>query len=286
MKLIAEAENRKQAERYLSHGADEVLVPLQDACFSALEGVSMDEIIAMHRDGMPVTVLMNRLVLSEDFEAMESQLRRLLEEGISVTLADPGLVRTAVRSGHGKQVIYRPETLAVSGDDVRWWMERGLQSVSISPLLTEEETLQILHSTDGAEVTLHGHTLLGVSRRKLLSLYAGQEGLQQLSFRKDLCITEEKRDGRMPVYENAYAAMVYSDHILESFAEIQGFAAAGAARGLVQTAYLEETYVCDTLHLYRALLDDHAAAEEMNAYRQKYAHLPMEEGYYHGGTIL
>ena len=287
MRITAEAENRKQAERYLSAGADEILFALQDGCFSALAGTAEETVRQMHRDGLPVSVLMNRLYHPRDIQAAQQCMIRMLEEGIPVTAADPALIRAAMHAGLAHLVTYRPETLAVSAQDVQWWLSCGLGSVSISPLLTEEETLEILKETDGAEVQLHGHTVLSVSGRKLLSAYAEKEQIPAvLSGRRDLYITEEQRDGRMPVFENDYAFLSYSDYVLESSAQIQKFAEAGAVRGTVCTAFLEEDYVCDTLRIYRRLLNGEDAEEAVSEYRKHWKDIPMEEGYYHGGTIL
>ena len=287
MKLTAEAENRMQAERFLAAGADEVLFALEDGCFSALAGISEEMIEDMHRDGMPVRAIMDRLFHPREIHRAGKCMIRLLKAGIPVTCADPALIRTAMQAGLAGLVTYRPQTLAVSLQDVQWWLSCGLQSVGISPLLTEEETLQILQDTGGAEVQLHGHTVLSVSGRNLLSAYAEKEGIPAtLLGRRDLYITEEQRDGRMPVYENAYACVVYSDYVLESFAQMKEFRDAGALRGVLCTAFLNEDYVCDTLRIYRRILSGEEPAEALADYRKKYAAVPMEEGYYHDGTIL
>ena len=287
MRLTAEAENRKQAERFLAAGADEILFTLEDGGFSAPAGVSEDLITEMYEEGMPVRTVMDRLFHPRDIEPAEESMMRLLSAGVPVTCADPALIRKAMQNGLAHLVTYRPQTLAVSAQDVSWWLSCGLQSVCVSPLLTEEETLQILQDTGGAEVQLHGYTVLSVSGRPLLSAYAEKEELPQtLRGRRDLYMTEEQRAGRMPVYENEHAFTAYSDYVLESFAQVKAFRDAGAVRGVICTAYLSEDYVCDTLRIYRSILAGTDPAEALAEYWKKYAEIPMEEGYYHEGTIL
>lgn len=69
------------------------------------------------------------------------------------------------------KLIYDPEMLMTSINDANWWLDRGIRGISISPILTLQETKEIAEATKKAVVTVHGRTLMSRSFRKLLSSY-------------------------------------------------------------------------------------------------------------------
>lgn len=69
------------------------------------------------------------------------------------------------------KLIYDPEMLMTSINDANWWLDRGIRGISISPILTLQETKGIAEATKKAVVTVHGRTLMSRSFRKLLSSY-------------------------------------------------------------------------------------------------------------------
>lgn len=69
------------------------------------------------------------------------------------------------------KLIYDPEMLMTSINDANWWLDRDIRGISISPILTLQETKEIAEATKKAVVTVHGRTLMSRSFRKLLSSY-------------------------------------------------------------------------------------------------------------------
>lgn len=69
------------------------------------------------------------------------------------------------------KLIYDPEMLMTSINDANWWLDRGIRGISISPILTLQETKEIAEAIKKAVVTVHGRTLMSRSFRKLLSSY-------------------------------------------------------------------------------------------------------------------
>ena len=286
MKFIVTAENRTQAGKWTACGADGVLVNAPDSCYSAYTPVTKEETDAWKAEGISVTVRMDRLYGPDGIEEAKRRLGEYLESGYDAVIADIGLLRHACAMNKADRIIFRPETLAVSSQDVQWWTEQGIGTVSVSPLLTEEETVRILKNCPECELTVHGHTILSVSGRPLLSLYGKHADLTgELRDRKDLYITEETRSGRMPVYETAYGTAVYSDYILDSLNCFVKFVRCGVQRCVFETAFLEDAYICDTIRLYDALRKGRNIGTDLAEYRMKYQDLAAEEGYYHDGTV-
>lgn len=283
-RLTITCEDLHQVEEYIEQGCDEVILPFKDACFTSLHCFSLEEIQeAVKRNPKRTTVLMNRLFGEEETAGALAELEEVLACVDAVYFADPALFRKAQQLQKADHMIYRPETLLTSCEDGAWWMQQGLQSVEISPLLTAEEICAIARKVPHTSLQIHGRLLMSVSKRKLLSAYGEVNGLPSLHEKKDLYLREESREGKMPVYENTYGTLIDTDYMQESFAYIHALMEAGVERFEIDTNGMKEDAVKDAITLYRALLDgkDVSAKE----YLTKYKEYPFETGYYGQKTV-
>ena len=287
--LAVTCETLNQISLFAESGADEAVFALQDSCFSALRSFDVQQasemIQAAHRAGMKAGILMNRLFHEGQILQASDDMRRLIEAGADhICFADMGLARAAMKDGFTDRLIYRPETMMTSTYDALTWMNTGIASVLISPLLTEEEILKICKETENASVAVHGYQLMSVSRRPLVSSYARKTGIE-IHEMSNLYLKEEKRQDLMPVYENGYCTMIYTDYILESFDETVKFSEAGAERFCADSWHIEEEAMADALKIYRALLDGDQPDMTPAQYREKYDSLPLSGGYYDQKTV-
>ena len=269
-------------------GADEVILALENGCFSALKPFAADEIIALsaqvHAEGMTLSVLMNRLFPQDEAASFQNQMIWLLNEGIDhIIAADPGLLYHALTKGVADRLIFDPETLMTNSRDALFYRQLGLSSVMISQLLCEEEILGIARSVPGCSLCVFGHQLMSVSGRPLLDAYALRKGTDSLRGKKDLLLKEEKREEKMPAYENDYAAMIYSDYIQDSFDQLVSFAANGISRMVYQGVFLPDEMLLDALRTGKEVLTGDQSGKE--AFRKKYSGLPLSDGYYGIKTI-
>lgn len=269
-------------------GADEVILALENGCFSALKPFAADEIIALasqvHAEGMTLSVLMNRLFPQDEAASFQNQMIWLLNEGIDhIIAADPGLLYHALTKGVADRLIFDPETLMTNSRDALFYTQLGLSSVMISQLLCEEEILSIARNVPGCSLCVFGHQLMSVSGRPLLDAYALRKGTDSLRGRKDLLLKEEKREEKMPAYENDYAAMIYSDYIQDSFDQLVSFAANGISRMVYQGVFLPDEMLLDAIRAGKKVLaGDQTGKEE---FRKKYSGQPLSDGYYGIKTI-
>lgn len=282
--LTITCENLHQVEEYTEQGCDEVILSLQDAGFTSLHCFSIPEIQeAVDRNPKRTSVLMNRLFGEEEMEGALVQLEQILSIADAVYFADPALLRKAQQLHRADQMIYRPETLLTSSEDGAWWMKQGLQSVEISPLLTAEEICTIAGNVPHTSLQIHGRLLMSVSKRKLLSAYSEANGLPSLHEKKNLYLREESREGKIPIYENAYGTLIDTDYLQESFDYIHAFMDSGVERYEIDTIGLKEDAIQDAIKIYRDLLDGkNVSAKE---YLAKYKEYPFETGYYGQKTV-
>ena len=149
----------------LEKGANEIVMGIKDYTFSAIKKHSIDD-MRNH------SVLMNRFYFPNEMDLLKQQLKDLKERNVNhIYFCDPSVYYYAKDLDLVNHLIYKPDTLTVSANDLAFWKERGIYTSSLSPLITEEETDKILDEVENVEVTIHGHILMSASKRQLLSSY-------------------------------------------------------------------------------------------------------------------
>ena len=251
---------------------------VENCAYSGLNEIAVQDI----DPSLPHGVLMNRIFregelprISQTLEA----LRRHLPERIY--FADPAvfsLCDDTLRS----RLVYRPETLMTNQEDIRFWKNTGIQGVTVSPLLTAEELYAAAEAVPGTEFVIHGHLLMSVSARKLLTSWAAQYD-KELPEGRPLFLREETRSDRYPVKETAAGTMIFTDYVLESFDYIRSLASHGASAFYLDGSFLDLQDLTDALFLYRALLTGSGTEEQIKAYRS--SHPECREGYYGQETV-
>ncbi len=291
MKILSTTlENKSLLENYIQSGVNEVILALKGNTFSALKEWDEEEIDEIkdicHQQNVKVTVLMNRLYSEADIYEAQQTMQRILENGVDgLMFADPGLLRYAKKNQLESNLIYRPETLMTCNEDAIFWMQEGLQSVVIPCLLTKDEVIEIAKETKDTTVIIHGSTLMSVSKRKLLSAYKHVSNQEFDVSSKTLALKEKQREDHMPAYENAYSMMIYTDYIQESFEEMEDFMNAGVKYFEIDTVFMTDEMILDTISIYRNILDGNDALKSINAYKEKYKDLHLSDGYYGQKTV-
>ena len=275
---------------YAENGADEVIVAPVDCSFSALSEIQeeklIDAISTAHQEGMQISFLINRLFGQSEISEVSERINTYVQAGVDgIIFADPGLLVEAQNKGYLDRMIYQPDTLVTSSFDASFWMEQGLKSVTVSSLITKDEISQMSSKVNGLSLVVHGRLLMSVSTRRLLQEFKEETGLSfQPDYNRSLYLMEEKRDGRMPVYENAYACMIYSDFVQESFDEMPSFM--NIDRFVIDGTWLSRQERIAALRIYQGLLDGKDMQEEIIQYRETYGKEGrLSDGYYGLKTI-
>lgn len=289
--LNASCHNLQDITLLKENGADEITFGLKDNIFSALYGFTLSEISEgvqiCHNNGLKAAALMNRLYDEKDIGEAEETLHRLLETGVDyIEAADPGLFLYAEKMGKMDHMIYRSETLMTNKEDASWWMDTGIASVVISPLLTEAELVEISETVKHTSLMIHGYQLMSVSKRKLLSTW--KEASSSDTDVKDnhhLFLEESSRKQKMPAYENDHAMMIYTDFMQASFEKMNMFINAGVERMILEDVWMREQAFLDALQSYKAIINGSDGTLTGQKYHEKYPDLPLSEGYYGQKTI-
>ena len=281
-RITVSAENAPETRIFRDAGADEIVLAPQKCAMSALLEADMETITSC----APVSLIMNRLFMPEDLHIPGSVLDALEPGQIDrIYFSDPALVKIAEERGLKEKLVYRPEMLAVSTFDAAWWMSQTIGSVSVSPLLTRDETAEILRKCPGLQVTVHGRLLMSVSGRPLLSAYREDTGTAFETDGRNLFLQEAKREGLMPVYETESGTYIYSDFVQESFTDLGLFQSCGADSFYVERLGSETEEIAEAIRTIRRILDGSDAEKEAEQYRRMFPELPLSEGYYGQKTI-
>lgn len=286
MKLLVTLENKDLFKKYIENGVDEIIVACKGHTFSSLNEFDLDTIQLVteeaHKNDILVTVLMNRLYAQQDVKEACEVLDNIVQVCDYVMFADPALLKYVKEKGFEHKLVYRPETLMTCSEDAKIWKGFGLHSVVIPSLLTKQEVVEIARVVKDTTVIIHGHTLMSVSKRKLISAYQHVTNKDFDIHDKSLSLKEKTRDTLMPVYENKYSTLIYTDFIQESFEEMKEFMEAGVEYFEIDTVYMNDEMILDTIQVYRDILDDKQMDE---GYLLKYKDLNMTDGYYGQKTV-
>ncbi len=233
----------------------------------------------------PYGLFVNRLFHEEELSLLKQFLKSpLVLQAETISFADPAVLSFADRSLR-ERLIYRPETLMTNAADARFWLSAGIHAVSISPVLTEEETLDLIRNVHPSEVMIHGHLLLSVSARRLISAWLEKYGMDtDIASSRNLFIEEVSRSEKLPIMEAPYGTMIYSDTCMCCFERISEFADNGAENFFMNGAFLSPQDINEAASIYAGLLSGSDVANLAEAYRKKRPY--CSEGFYDRSTIL
>ncbi len=279
--LAACVQRTEDIEKYKALGCDEPVIALKGYSFTALPSFAPEQISGCRG----ISLLMNRLFFEEETEDLKNMLKRIEDiDPVSIYFADPAVLYYASDTLREK-LIYRPDTLMTSTNDAQWWLACGIRGISVSPLLTKEEVLKIASSVPHTEITVHGRLLMSVSRRKLLDVYASDFSKEfRTDENRNLMIRESKRKELMPVYQNEWGTMIYTDFVQESFEAMPDFMKC-AERFYIDTVFMDEKAAEETVRAYRAVIDGQDSGTVGERYSREFGYLNLSTGYYGQKTI-
>lgn len=276
--FYAGVSDNQQAKEVYASGAVPVFA-LKNCSLSGLDEIEADAIDT----ALPYGVLMNRIFREGELPLIGdtlSILKQRLPE--CIYFADPA-VFAACDDTLRSRLVYRPETLMTNREDLKFWRAAGIQRVTVSPLLTAEELYLEAEADAGAEFVIHGHLLMSVSARRLITSWAEQYGID-IPENMPLFLREETRSEHYPVKETGFGTMIFTDYVLESFDYIRALSAHGAESFYLDGSFLKTKDLTDALCLYRKLLSGECGTDSAEDYRA--SHPECREGYYGQETIL
>ena len=290
-KLVTTVENRRDIVALANAGTQEICLAVKGFSITALQSFTLEE-IAMYIESakdfdLEVSVLVNKLFHEDDLESVKDCLQELKRLQInSIYFADLSILHLAQEMDMLDKLIYMPDTMMTSPQDAKFYIDLGLQGVSISALLTKEETKEIVKEAKKVVVPVFGHMVMSFSYRKLLSSWKKAfSSKEDVVDRKDLYLVEEKRDGHMPIYECKEGTLIYTDYVLDSFDLLKEFQEVNTPVYFMTGVFMDRLAYIEAVHLTKEILDGKDMSKEVEIYKQKYPMYTFLEGYYNEKTV-
>ncbi len=246
-------------------------------------------ILSAKKQGLLVSVLMNRMYVDEEIEKARGYMQWLCDLEVDwIYYQDPAVYMIACELKVQSKLVYDPDTLLTNFRDVQHMLNQGIHHSVISKEITLEEMKNILKNVKGpSEIIGFGYLKLSTSKRQLIQSYCDEIEIENTAkYRRDVYLIESTRKGKMPIIEDDHGTHIFSDYVLCAFDEIQQLKNAGLAFLRIEGIFMQKQVIVDVL---KALCDCESgmpAQQCQEAFQKKYSDVPWSTGYMHQKTNL
>lgn len=241
-----------------------------------------------NKQGVKLFVLVNRFFVEDEIDLLRNHLKLLKELDVDgIYFGDECVLYEADILGMKDKLIYNPDTLITNHGDVQYYLDEGIQMVTISKEITLSEICTIAQKVNGnCEVLIHGRLNMLHSKRNLLTNYMSfLKRDDKVHDNMNLYIMEEKRDEKMPILEDETGTHIFSGFTLASFEELQDMVNAGIQHFRIDGIFHNIEYVLEALKLYKEVLDGKRKGHEtFIEYQKQYENDNVTHGFYYTKT--
>lgn len=252
-------------------GADAIVIGIEKYSIRACNSVAENELAIWKNEcdrfGLKLCVNVLRMIMDEDLSKVRQLLVLFKELNIDgIYYADEGVFFEAKEIGIQDKMIYQPETLVTSSNDVQFYLNLGILSVSLAHELSLEEILNIAKVNNNIEILIHGYFSILYSRRCLVTNYFDAIGKKNVSSTKKYDLIEQTRNERMPILEDESGTHIFSEYPIQSLNQIQEINDVGISRFRIDSIFYDDQWTCEILELYHlalsgVLIDDDESSD-------------------------
>lgn len=253
--IIATIHQQSSLKALKQAGCDAVIVGIEHLSLHATCTIQLSELKqwkqACKEQGVLLYVNLLKMMMDEDLESVNSSLRVCKEVGVDgFYFADEGVLQIAKELDYERAGIYQPETLVANHLDAKFYMDQGIQAVSLAHELSLEEIHKI-SKTSGLEVLINGYFSILYSRRPLVTNYLKQEKINkdQTSYHYDLI--EQTRTDRMPIIQDETGTHIFSEQPIQSKAELDALQSFGISRFRIDSLFFNDEWTLSILNAYK-----------------------------------
>lgn len=199
--------------------------------------------------GLYINVL--KMCMEEDLEKLHEFLilcKQLDIDGIYYS--DEGVLFEAMSLGMESKLIYQPETLVTSSNDVQFYLSQGIQAVSLAHELSLHEIELIACKCRNLEILVSGYFSIMYSRRPLITNYLNAIESDYDFKEKRLDLIEQTRNGRMPIIQDDAGTHVFSEEPISSFQEFERLKKC-ISRFRIDSLFFDDEYTCQVVQAYK-----------------------------------
>lgn len=213
-----------------------------------------------HKKGLALYIVIDSLLKENELAVLKEYLLFLKSLNIQgIYYHDLAVLKSAQAIKLNTQLIYDGGPLLTNSLDVAFHLHEGNDAVVLARELTLKEIKRIAKANRGqVDLQICGHLRLARSGRLFLSNYFSYLKREYpVKNREDLTIVEEKRDYRLPIYENNYGTEIYSDYIFLDYAAWVDLAQ-DIRHGIIDSLFLDDALLLRILNDLKSLKADNA----------------------------
>lgn len=269
MKLMTNVSNRELLSEFRSMKVDALVLGNEEV--SSRHGVSfeLDEICELSKT-MTCYMMLNELYLPDELSVLKKWLDGLQSTNIKgILFQDFAVVQMVQEMGWDISLMYAPDTLNTNSATLNDLAHLGINEAFLAREI-DLETMEIMASrvTVPLCVQVHGVQYMAQSRRKLLSNYAHQTGID---LNDAAYLMKANQDERMSwIHEDRYGTHIQTQSELVGLDFLLRLSEAGISWGYVDTQYMAPMYAIEIVNMYMdALKSIHNGTftKDVHAYR-------------------
>lgn len=235
------------------NGIDAIIVGIPDFSIRNCNTVSLEDLKIWKkecdRNNLKLYINFLKLIHEQELEEVELTLSYLKEIKVDgIYFADEGILYIAKKLHMESICIYQPETLITNSNDILFYLNEGIQSVSLAHELSLEEIRKIASKNHSFEILISGYYSILYSRRPLISNYF--KAIQKEKEKEQYTLIESTRTGKMPIMEDENGTYIFSEQPVESYDQLEELKKLNIERFRIDSIFFDDQWTIDVLGSY------------------------------------
>lgn len=258
--FIVTIHDLKNIKKLKEAGADAIIIGVEDFSIRQSLTISLRDlkevVLQCHALNLKLYVNALRFFMEDELNLLTEFLKTYKEAGVDgIYYSDEGVFYEAQKQGMESLLIYQPETLITNHMDIAFYLELGIQSVSLAHECSLEEILQMTEQTKEVEILISGYFSILYSRRMLVTNYLDAIKSNEKGHKKVLDLIESTRQDRMPIVEDDYGTHIFSEAPIQSQKELPVLKDHGLYRFRIDSIFMDDDWTIHVLNAYQNQLE-------------------------------
>ena len=258
--FIVTIHDLKNIKKLKEAGADAIIIGVEDFSIRQSLTISLRDlkevVLQCHALNLKLYVNALRFFMEDELNLLTEFLKTCKEAGVDgIYYSDEGVFYEAQKQGMESLLIYQPETLITNHMDIAFYLELGIQSVSLAHECSLEEILKMTEQTKEVEILISGYFSILYSRRMLVTNYLDAIKSNEKGHKKVLDLIESTRQDRMPIVEDDYGTHIFSEAPIQSQKELPVLKDHGLYRFRIDSIFMDDDWTIHVLNAYQNQLE-------------------------------
>lgn len=254
--FIVTIHDLKNIKKLKEAGADAIIIGVEDFSIRQSLTISLRDlkevVLQCHALNLKLYVNALRFFMEDELNLLEKFLKACKEADVDgIYYSDEGVFYEAQKQGMESLLIYQPETLITNHMDIAFYLNLGIQSVSLAHECSLEEILQMIEQTKEVEILISGYFSILYSRRMLVTNYLDVIESNEKGHKKVLDLIESTRQDRMPIVEDDYGTHIFSEAPIQSQKELPVLQEHGLYRFRIDSIFMDDDWTVRVLNAYQ-----------------------------------